>query len=45
LYDLVEDRGEENNLADTHPDMVDRMSVAIENWRMSCQASLTGKDY
>ncbi len=45
LYDIPADPGETNNLADEHPEIVNRMSEEFDRWRASCQASAAGKDY
>jgi arylsulfatase A-like enzyme len=45
LYDLLHDRGEQEDLAERHPDLVKEMSAKLERWRASCKASLGGKDY
>jgi len=45
LYDLLEDPGEQNNLAAKHPDVVDRMSTTLSAWIESCQRSDAGKDH
>jgi arylsulfatase A-like enzyme len=45
LYDLLNDQGEMENLAEKYPDMVKEMSVALKKWRSSCKASLSGEDY
>jgi arylsulfatase A-like enzyme len=34
LYDLAQDRGERNNLADSHPDRVADLSAAFDRWQM-----------
>jgi arylsulfatase A-like enzyme len=45
LYDLLNDEGEMENLAETYPDRVREMSGALQKWRSSCKASLGGEDY
>jgi len=45
LFDLVADPTEANDLAAAHPDVVAGMKEKLETWRVSCQASLAGKDY
>ena len=45
LYDLIDDRGEETNIAGNHPEIVERMKKTLEEWRSSCTASNEGKDY
>jgi len=45
LYDLNEDRGETNDLAEQHPDIVKQMAQTLETWQASCKASLNGEDY
>lgn len=44
LFDLTTDRGEERNLADKHPDVVQRMVRNLEEWRESCRRSLAEYD-
>ncbi|HWD91318.1 MAG TPA: arylsulfatase [Verrucomicrobiae bacterium] len=36
LYDVVADRTEQNNLADTHPDKVKEMSALYDAWAKRC---------
>ncbi|MHC4441509.1 MAG: sulfatase family protein [Planctomycetota bacterium] len=45
LYDLLDDSGETNNLADQHPEIVNRMSGEFQRWLASCRVSAAGKDY
>ncbi len=45
LYDLIEDPAEKNNLAESHPEIVQSMQQTLEAWRESCADSLWGKDY
>jgi arylsulfatase A-like enzyme len=45
LYDLVTDPNQENNIAETHPQEVERMFKELETWRESVRSSFAGKDY
>ena len=45
LYDLLGDPGETNNLADRHPEIVNRMREEFDRWLASCRESAAGKDY
>lgn len=45
LYDLVSDPGETTNLADQHPEIVDRMQQQAVAFRESCKRSEAGHDY
>jgi arylsulfatase A-like enzyme len=45
LYDLITDQGEEKNIANLHPEMVESMVKTLEQWRRSCNESALGKDY
>lgn len=45
LYDLIEDRGETNDLAQAHPEVLEEMIRAWESWQRSCEASDAGADY
>jgi len=45
LYDLLEDPGEGNDLADEKPDVVARMRAHLEQWVESCARSARGRDY
>lgn len=45
LYDLITDQGEETNIADQHPEIVERMQQALKQWRQSCLDSSHGADY
>jgi arylsulfatase A-like enzyme len=45
LYDLVEDAGEQHDIAADHPDIVKKMQAALDTWRDSCKNSLKGGDY
>lgn len=38
LYNLSDDLGEEENLADSHPDRRDELLSELEAWRVSVQA-------
>ena len=45
LYDLLEDPGEQKDLAAQKPEIVERMRATLDAWRASCKGSLEGKDY
>lgn len=45
LYDLIADPGQEKDLADRHPQEVQRMLKELAVWRESVKASFAGKDY
>jgi arylsulfatase A-like enzyme len=45
LYNLADDRGEQNNLADREADRVSSMKSELEAWLRSVVRSLNGKDY
>jgi arylsulfatase A-like enzyme len=45
LFDLVEDRGETNNLATSYPEIVEQMSRQLYNWQQSVLKSLSEADY
>jgi arylsulfatase A-like enzyme len=45
LFDIVADRGEKTDLAATHPDVVARMKVGLEQWHQSVIRSYQGEDY
>lgn len=45
LYDIVADRAEKNDLAATHPEVLDRMKAGMEKWHLSVIDSYNGKDY
>ena len=38
LYDLIADPGETRNVADRHPEVVERMRATLSAWRDSCEA-------
>ncbi len=40
LYDMVEDPGEQHNLADKHPQIVQEMAEFLEQWNQSVRACL-----
>ncbi len=44
LYDLLDDPGETRNIAREHPEVVARMSAALDEWRASCEQTATGDD-
>ncbi len=45
LYDVVEDPGQTKNIAQQHPQVVNRMKVSLQRWVASCRRSEAGKDY
>jgi arylsulfatase A-like enzyme len=45
LYDLEKDRGETNNIASEHPEIVRAMQAELLEWQESVERSLTGADY
>ena len=45
LYDVVADRGEKNDLAVAHPEVVGRMKTEMEQWHLSVIRSYNGLDY
>ena len=45
LFDLAGDPGEERNLADEMPELVQAMREKLESWRTSCANSRDGQDY
>lgn len=45
LFDLIEDRAEANNLAASHPDIVEKLQGQLYQWQQSVLNSLSGADY
>lgn len=45
LFDLKKDIGEQNNLAEAHPDIVEQLSKQLRDWQGSVMNSLMGRDY
>ncbi len=45
LYDLQSDPAENNNLADEHPEIAEKMQKQMRQWQESVLKSLTGADY
>jgi arylsulfatase A-like enzyme len=45
LYDILADPGQETNIAEQHPEEVQRMLKDLAVWRESVKASFAGKDY
>ncbi len=45
LYDIQKDRGENQNVADEHPDIVAEMNAELKIWQESVLNSLIGADY
>ena len=45
LFDLLEDPGENTDLAEEKPQILQSMKVELAWWRKSCKDNLVGKDY
>ena len=45
LYDIYADPAHKTNLAEKHPDVVQKMRQALIEWQGSVRASYDGKDY
>jgi hypothetical protein len=45
LFDIYADPAEKTNLAEKLPDVVKRMQVALDQWRLDVGASRDGRDY
>lgn len=45
LFDLVNDPGEQNNLAASEPKLVTTMKASMHAWEESCKKSAAGEDY
>jgi len=45
LFDLIDDPGENNDIAAEKPEILRAMKKKLETWRASCKDSLAGKDY
>lgn len=45
LYDIQADPGRERDIADQHPQDIERMLKELSLWRESVKASFAGKDY
>ncbi len=45
LYDLTDDTGELNNLAESKPEMVQQLKQSMHQWQTDVLRSLTGADY
>lgn len=45
LYDIYADQAHKNNLAEKHPDVVQKMRQALVEWQGSVRAGYDGKDY
>lgn len=45
LYDIYSDQANRLNLAEKHPDVVARMTKALNDWRVAVRAGFDGKDY
>ncbi len=45
LFDLLDDPTESNDVAEDHPELVDRMSQTLIQWQASCTRSSQGLDY
>jgi arylsulfatase A-like enzyme len=45
LFDLLDDPGENHDLAAEKPEILQEMKKKLEMWQVSCKNSLAGKDY
>ncbi len=45
LFHLIDDKGEQNNLADEHPRVFERMKQELAEWEQSVIQSMRGADY
>ena len=45
MFDIKNDPGEQNNIADEKPELLKKMKNELETWQKSCNQSLAGKDY
>jgi len=45
LYDLINDRGEKNNIISQHPEVAEKMKKELNNWLESVQNSENEADY
>jgi len=45
LYDLINDRGEKNNIISQHPEVAEKMKKELNNWLGSVQNSENEADY
>jgi hypothetical protein len=45
LYDLENDKAEQNDLSKTHVDVFNRMREQLLQWNESVEKSVAGKDY
>ncbi len=45
LFDMRSDTAESENLADSHPEEVERLEAVLREWQQSVLHSLTGADY
>ena len=45
LYDIAADRTEKINVANEHPEIVERMKAGLEEWQQSVIRSYKGEDY
>jgi arylsulfatase A-like enzyme len=45
LFDLVDDPAEKNDLSDSKPETLARMTDLLKQWRSSCRKSDAGNDY
>ena len=45
LYDLIEDPYEKTDIADKHPEVVEKMKATVTEWVRSCADSAAGRDY
>jgi arylsulfatase A-like enzyme len=45
LFNLADDKGEQNNVIDQHPERAERMQTELREWQESVVRSMRGKDY
>jgi arylsulfatase A-like enzyme len=45
LYDISEDKSEQNNIALQHPEVVAAFQKGLKKWIASCRASFEGREY
>lgn len=45
LYDLTKDSSEKNNLANSHPEVLAKMTKTFDTWKKSVDSSAAGEDY
>jgi len=45
LYNIDKDPAETTDLAEQHPEVLQRLAKRMQEWQMSVAASLAGEDY